>query len=51
MDKYIAVILTVHAAASAICALTPTQHDDKFLGKIYKFIEIFALNIGKAKQK
>ena len=42
-------ILAVHGAASAICALTPTPRDDEILGKIYKWIEKFALNIGKAK--
>jgi hypothetical protein len=38
------------AAASAICALTPTPSDDAVVKKIYNLIELFALNIGKAKQ-
>lgn len=44
-------------AASAICALTPTPPKDANnigltpLGKIYRIIEILALNIGKAKQR
>ena len=38
-------------AASAITALTPTPTDDAVVAKIYKFIEIIALNIGKAKDK
>jgi hypothetical protein len=37
-------------AASAICAATPTQKDDKILGKAYKLLELLALNVGKAKQ-
>ena len=46
---WIGVVTAVVALASAICAATPTPKDDKMLGKIYKFIELLALNIGKAK--
>lgn len=41
---------TIVTAASAICAMTPTPKDDKFVGKAYKFIEWLGLNFGKAKQ-
>jgi len=54
MDKLNEIIefaLALHAAASIICALTPTKKDDDILGKIYKVIEFFALNIGKAKDR
>lgn len=54
MDKlshYIEIALAVHAAASILCALTPTRKDDDFLGKAYKVLEFFALNIGRAKQR
>jgi hypothetical protein len=54
MDKinhYVEVALSIHAAASIICALTSTPSDDKFLGKLYKVIETIALVIGKAKQR
>jgi hypothetical protein len=51
LSKYLEVALAIHAAASTICALTPTPSDDKFVGKIYKVIEVLALVIGKAKQK
>jgi hypothetical protein len=37
--------------ASLICAVTPTPHPDTKLGKIYKFVEITALNVYKAKEK
>ena len=47
---WMGVITAVVALASAICAATPTPKDDKMLGKIYKFIELLALNIGKAKK-
>jgi hypothetical protein len=35
--------------ASVICAMTPTPKDDELLSKAYKILEIFAINIGKAK--
>ncbi len=37
--------------ASAIAALTPTPKDDTIVGKIYKIVDWFALNVGKAKDK
>ena len=43
-------VVAIIAAASIICSLTPTPKDDALIGKLYKIIEIAALNIGKAKQ-
>ena len=37
--------------ASAIAALTPTPKDDVWIAKIYKIIDLLAINIGKAKDK
>jgi hypothetical protein len=51
LNEYIEVALAIHAAASAICALTPTPKDDEILGKAYKVLEFLALNIGRAKQR
>lgn len=51
INRYIEVALAIHAAASAICALTPTPKDDAFLGRAYKLIETLALVVGKAKQR
>jgi hypothetical protein len=51
ISKYIEVALAIHAAASAIVALTPTPKDDKIVGKLYKIIETLALVVGKAKQR
>ena len=48
--EWIGIITTVVTLASVICALTPTPKDDKMLGKLYKMVELAALNIGKAKQ-
>jgi len=32
-----------------IAAMTPTPKDDIWIGKLYKVIDLLALNIGKAK--
>jgi hypothetical protein len=43
------VISAVVCGASFIASITPTPKDDEFIGKVYKIIEVLALNIGKAK--
>tara|TARA_R100000544_G_scaffold16518_2_gene7870 strand:- start:283 stop:447 length:165 start_codon:yes stop_codon:yes gene_type:complete len=45
---YITMIVTV---ASLIAASTPTPKDDEWIAKLYKFVDLLALNIGKAKEK
>ena len=50
MLEYIEIATTLVALCSAICAVTPTPKDDAIIGKIYKVVEMFALNVGKAKQ-
>ena len=37
--------------ASAVAAMTPTPTDDIWVAKAYKFLDVIALNIGKAKEK
>ena len=37
--------------ASLVCAVTPTPNPNTKLGKVYKFVELTALNIYKAKDK
>ena len=44
-------ITTIVTVASIVAASTPTPKDDEWIGKLYKFLDILALNIGKAKQK
>lgn len=51
LTEYLEIALSVHTAASIICALTPTRKDDDFLGKLYKVLEFLALNIGRAKDR
>ena len=46
--SYITMIVTI---ASLIAARTPTPVDDKWIAKLYKFVDLLALNIGKAKEK
>lgn len=50
-NDYLEVALAIHAAASAICALTPTPKDDTAVRKAYRLIEIAGLVIGRAKQR
>jgi hypothetical protein len=40
----------VVTVCSVIAAATPTPKDDQWIAKLYKVIEILAINIGKAKQ-
>jgi len=49
--QIIQIIPWLVAGASLIAALTPTPSDDKIVGKLYKVLDWFALNIGKAKEK
>jgi len=49
--KYVETALAVHAAASAVTAMTPTPKDDSAVRKVYKIIELLALVVGKAKMR
>ena len=48
-DDILVAITSVVAAASAVCALTPNKKDDTVVAKIRGFLDILALNVGKAK--
>ena len=45
------VIPVVISICSVIVALTPTPADDKLWAKVYKYLEVLALAVGKAKDK
>ena len=49
--NFIALIMAIISCASIIAAVTKTTKDDVWIGKIYKLIDICALNIGRAKMK
>ena len=49
LTNIISIVTTIVCVASFIAATTSTPKDDELIGKIYKIIEILALNIGKAK--
>jgi hypothetical protein len=51
MLEIITIITTVVTVASIVAASTPTPKDDEWIGKLYKFIDLLAINIGKAKEK
>ena len=46
----ITVVTSVVCVASIVCSLTDTPKDDALIARLYKILEIAALNIGKAKQ-
>lgn len=48
--EWVTAAMTIMIAAKTFVALTPTPRDDEILGKIYKIVELLALNIGRAKQ-
>lgn len=50
VSRFFEIAFAVVAVASTVTALTPTPRDDEFVGKIYKFLEALALNVGHAKE-
>tara|TARA_X000001382_G_scaffold114980_2_gene93522 strand:+ start:285 stop:440 length:156 start_codon:yes stop_codon:yes gene_type:complete len=51
MLEIITIVTTIVTIASIVAATTPTPKDDEWIGKFYKFIDLLAINIGKAKDK
>jgi hypothetical protein len=47
----IAIIMAIISVSSIIAAVTPTPKDDVWIGKLYKLVDLCALNIGRAKMK
>tara|TARA_Y100000385_G_scaffold159111_1_gene164982 strand:+ start:235 stop:393 length:159 start_codon:yes stop_codon:yes gene_type:complete len=50
MLEIISVVTTIVTVASIVAAVTPTPKDDEWVAKLYKFVDLLAINIGKAKQ-
>jgi hypothetical protein len=51
IDQIISWITLVVTVASMVAATTPTPKDDSLIGIVYKFIDLLAINVGKAKDK
>ena len=51
MLEIISIVTTIVTVASIVAASTPTPKDDVWISKLYKFIDLLAINIGKAKDK
>ncbi len=51
MLEIISTVAIIVNVASIVAASTPTPKDDEWIGKFYKFIDVLAINIGKAKDK
>lgn len=41
-------ITSIISVAAIVAAATPSKTDDEFLGKIMKYVNVIALNIGNA---
>ena len=50
-EVLLTLVTTAVTFASVIASLTPTPKDDTVVGKLYKDVDLLALNIGKAKDK
>jgi Na+-transporting NADH:ubiquinone oxidoreductase subunit NqrC len=50
ITNLVSVVTGIVCAASIICSLTPTPKDDALIARLYKILEVAALNIYKAKQ-
>jgi hypothetical protein len=44
-------VTTIVTIASLIAASTPTPKDDEWIAKLYRFVDLLAINIGRAKDK
>jgi hypothetical protein len=44
------IVTAVVTFASLIASLTPTPKDDTAVGKLYKLVDLLALNVGRAKE-
>ena len=49
--ELVAILGGIVTVASAIAALTRTPTDDTIVGKLYKVVDMLALNVGHAKEK
>ncbi len=48
--KILEIIFGIIAIASSIAAATPTPKDDGWVARVYRIVDLFALNVGYAKE-
>jgi hypothetical protein len=48
-QPWFAIVAAIISLASAIAAATPTPPEGTLASKLYRFIDIIAINVGKAK--
>ncbi len=51
LGDIVGIVTLIVTLSSIIAAITPTPKDDVWIGKLYKLIDLCALNILKAKDK
>ena len=51
ITNIVTIVTVIVTVSSIVAAITPTPKDDVWIGKLYKIIDLCALNIGKAKDK
>ncbi len=51
LGDIVGIVTLIVTLSSIIAAITPTPKDDVWIGKLYKLIDLLAVNIGKAKQQ
>lgn len=50
-EAILGILTAAVTLASAVAAITPTPKDDGVVKKLYKLLDLLALNVGKAKEK
>ena len=51
IEEITTIVTSIVTIASIVAAITPTPKDDNLIRKIYKIIDLLAINVGKAKEK
>jgi hypothetical protein len=49
-NPWVKLVTAAVTLASTIAAVTPTPKEGTFWAKVYKIIDVIAINVGKAKQ-
>lgn len=51
IETVIAIVTAVVTLASLIASITPTPKDNAVIAKVYRLVDLLALNIGHAKER